>query len=361
VADQSTSYDYDVALSFAGEDRPYVHDIAERLQTHGVRVFFDQFAVADIWGAELTEFLDEVYRKKARFTIAFISSSYATKSWPTHERRSALARALTDLGPYFLPVRLDDTELPGLRPTVGYVDAGSTTPEELVELILQKLGRPIPPSPSLPMIGVPRTADQQRRLVAEKPIGWEYILFGGFLAQGKESLEPKWQDHQRQYVRPSGLSLDDSQAMAFISAAMNEAQGHIGNVSKILNRQSTEWAFGAPGMPGDPANIEYLAKRLVGVYEGFLDWSAKIRGTTTSSTFRPLFDIVSRFMDLPISQVREFIDYYVSECELLPEKLARDDDAPINLTFVLTLDLDDRTVAAANRELKRLRRRRFFG
>jgi hypothetical protein len=240
------------------------------------------------------------------------------------------------------------------------VDAGSTTPEELVELIPQKLGRPIPPAPSLPTTGVPRTADQQRRLVAEKPIGWEYILFGGFLAQGKENLEPKWRDHQLRYVRPSGLSLDDSQALAFISAATNEAQGYTGNVSKILNRQSTEWAFGAPGMPGDPENIEYLAKRLVGVYEDFLDWSAKIRGTTTSPNFRPLFDTVSRFVDLPISQIREFIDHYVSECELLPEKLASDDDTPIDLTFVLELDIDDRTVAAANRELKRLGRRRFF-
>jgi hypothetical protein len=360
VTDQSTSYDYDVALSFAGEDRPYVHDIAERLRNHGVRVFFDQFAVADTWGAELTELLDEVYRKKARFTVAFISSSYATKSWPTHERRSALARALTELGPYFLPVRLDNTELPGLRPTVGYVDAQSTTPEELVDLVLQKLGRPIQPKPSPATTGVPRTADQQRRLVAEKPIGWEYILFGGFLAQGKENLEPKWRDHQLRYVRPTGLSLDDSQAMAFISAAMNEAQGYTGNVTKILNRQTTEWAFGAPGMPGDPANIEYLAKRLVGVYEGFLDWSAKIRGTTTSATFRRYYDVVSRFVDEPISQIREFIDYYVSECEALPEKLASDDDTPIHMKFELVLSIDDRTVAAANRELKRLRRRRFF-
>jgi hypothetical protein len=361
VTDQSTSFDYDVALSFAGEDRPYVYDIAERLRNHGVRVFFDQFALADIWGAELTELLDEVYRKKARFTIAFISSSYVTKSWPTHERRSALARALTELGPYFLPIRLDNTELPGLRPTVGYVDAESTTPDELVELILQKLGRPIQPAPTLPTTGVPRTADQQRRLVAEKPIGWEYILFAGFLAQGKEGLEPKWRDHQLRYVRPTGLSLDDSQAMAFISAAMNEAQDYTGNVSRILNPQTTEWAFGAPGMPGDPANIEYLANRLVGVYEGFLDWSAKIRGATAPSSFRTLFDVVSRFVDLPIHQIREFIDYYVSQCELIPEKLASAGDTPVHMEFVLNLDIDDRTVTEANRELKRLRRRRFFG
>jgi TIR domain len=361
MTDESTAaFDYDVALSFAGEDRPYVHDIAERLRNHGVRVFYDQFAIADTWGAELNELLDEIYRKKARFTVAFISSNYAAKSWPTHERRSALARALSELGPYFLPVRLDSTELPGLRPTVGFVDAQSTTPDELVQLILQKLERPIQPSPSLAAIGVPRTPEQQRRLLDQRPPGWEYLLFAGFLAQGKDALEPKWRDHQLRYTHPSGISLDDSEAMAFHSAAMNEAQGYAGNVIKVLNRQTTEWAFGAPGMPGDPANIEYLGKRLVGIYEDFLDWSARIRGATTSADLRRLFEITARFMDTPISQIRDFIDNYVSEAERLPEKLASDDDTPITMTFELVLSIDDRTVAESNRELKRLRRRRFL-
>jgi hypothetical protein len=66
-------------------------------------------------------------------------------------------------------------------------------------------------------------------------------------------------------------------------------------------------------------------------------------------------------MDKPISQIRDFIDYYVSECDGIPEKLASDDDTPITMTFQLVIDIDDRTVAESNRELKRLRRRRFFG
>jgi TIR domain len=361
VTDESTAaFDYDVALSFAGEDRPYVHDIAERLHNHGVRVFYDQFAIADTWGAELTELLDEIYRKKARFTVAFISSNYVAKSWPIHERRSALARALTELGPYFLPVRLDGTELPGLRPTVGFVDAQSITPDELVQLILQKLERPVQPGPSPAAIGVPRTPEQQRRLLDQRPPGWEYLLFAGVLAQGKDALEPKWRDHQLRYAHPSGISLDDSEVMAFHSAALNEAQAYAGNVTKVLNRQTTEWAFGTPRTSGDPANIEYLGKRLIEIYEDFLDWSARIRGVTIPADFRRLFDITARFMDTPISEIRDFIDHYVSEAERLPEKLASDDDTPIAMTFELVLSIDDRTVAEGNRELRRLRRRRFF-
>jgi hypothetical protein len=44
-------------------------------------------------------------------------------------------------GIYLLPVRLDDTELPGLRPTVGYLDGRRTSPDEVAAAIVQKLGR----------------------------------------------------------------------------------------------------------------------------------------------------------------------------------------------------------------------------
>jgi hypothetical protein len=45
--------------------------------------------------------------------------------WITHERRSAQARALQSNQEYVLPVRFDDTEIPGLLSTVMYVDARS--------------------------------------------------------------------------------------------------------------------------------------------------------------------------------------------------------------------------------------------
>jgi hypothetical protein len=210
VTDESGQvFEFDVALSFAGEDRDYVHNVANRLRAHDVQVFYDEYAAVDTWGADLYEVLDEIYRKKARFTVAFISTNYISKPWPKHERRSALARALLELQPYFLPVRLDDSELPGLRPTVGYVDARSTTPEQLVELILQKLGRLPGHVQSHPeLIRVPRTPDQQRQLLAQRPQAWEYLLFAGVLAQGMAALEPKWRDHELRYVRRRGPKLD---------------------------------------------------------------------------------------------------------------------------------------------------------
>ena len=80
---------YDVCLSFAGEQRPYVSEAADALRSFGIRVFYDDYEKAALWGKDLYEHLDWVYRKVARYCLVFISSDYAAKVWTTHERRSA--------------------------------------------------------------------------------------------------------------------------------------------------------------------------------------------------------------------------------------------------------------------------------
>ena len=134
----SKEYEYDVALSFAGEDRSYVEEVAEFLKTKSIRVFYDQFEEASLWGKDLVAYFDDIYQNKASYCVIFISKHYAPKAWPKMERRSAFARALSDEG-YILPAKFDSTEIPGLPSTVHYVDLAERTPAELGDLIIQKL------------------------------------------------------------------------------------------------------------------------------------------------------------------------------------------------------------------------------
>jgi hypothetical protein len=43
-----SDYLYDVALSFAGEDRPYVHNVAQVLRSNGASVFYDDFEKVEL-------------------------------------------------------------------------------------------------------------------------------------------------------------------------------------------------------------------------------------------------------------------------------------------------------------------------
>jgi len=131
---------YDVALSFAGQDRRYVTQVAEQLKLRGIRVFYDEYEQADLWGKNLYDHLSKVYRQSAKYCIVFISKFYAERLWTTLERQSAQARAFNDNQEYILPVRFDDTQIPGLPETIGYIDLRTTTPIELAELAAIKLG-----------------------------------------------------------------------------------------------------------------------------------------------------------------------------------------------------------------------------
>jgi hypothetical protein len=136
----SQEFEYDVALSFAGEQREYVERVASNLRSGGVRVFYDSYEKADLWGKDLYEHLDYVYQRAARFCVVFASVDYAMKMWTSHERRSAQARAIEEKVEYILPARFDDTEIPGIRKTVGHIDLTQVSADELSQLIVEKLG-----------------------------------------------------------------------------------------------------------------------------------------------------------------------------------------------------------------------------
>jgi len=136
-----TDFEYDVAISFAGEDRLIAEKYANILRSKGIKVFYDKYEQSSLWGEDLYERLDDIYRKKARYCVIFISQHYARSLWTTHERKSAQARAFRDNRSYILPVKLDNTLLPGVRETIGYIDLRQTQLEKLVELTLQKLSR----------------------------------------------------------------------------------------------------------------------------------------------------------------------------------------------------------------------------
>lgn len=131
---------YHVALSFAGENRDYVEEVANYLRSASVDVFYDLFEEEDLWGKDLYEHLTSVYRDQAMFTVMFVSEHYVNKLWGTLERKSAQARAFRESSEYILPATFDPyVEVPGMLGTTGYIDLNKKSPPQLAELIVRKL------------------------------------------------------------------------------------------------------------------------------------------------------------------------------------------------------------------------------
>ena len=140
----SREFKYDVAISFAGEDRNIAEQIATELRNRNVEVFYDNFEVENLWGKNLYEYLSHIYTNAAKYCVLLLSESYAKKSWTTLERRSAQARAFREKNEYILPIRLDGTEIPGLLETIGYLSLDKNNPtkekiNKIVDSIIKKL------------------------------------------------------------------------------------------------------------------------------------------------------------------------------------------------------------------------------
>ena len=131
---------YQVALSFAGEQRRYVEEVARHLTSRRIAVFYDGFETVPLWGQNGTEAFHDAFAEQSAHVVMFVSKSYIEKAWTRYERRSALSRMLKGESEYVLPVRFDDTPVPGLPDDVIFLRADDYTLAQLSTAIAEKLG-----------------------------------------------------------------------------------------------------------------------------------------------------------------------------------------------------------------------------
>ena len=178
---------YQVALSFAGEQREYVEAVARALQARGIAVFYDRFEALTLWGRDGTEFFHQLFAADAAYVVMFISKDYVAKKWTRHERRAALSRAIAEEGEYVLPVRFDDSAVPGLPDTVQFVRTADYDPAALAILISKKIG--IPPLTAKASHVPPPHASS---LSGE--VTFDYSAFDGrfIIGSGAQQFETMW-------------------------------------------------------------------------------------------------------------------------------------------------------------------------
>ena len=135
-------FKYDLAVSFAGEQRPLANVLSRRLDASGYSIFYDEFQQAELWGRDLSIALGDVYSKEARYCLIIVSSEYVAKPWTNHERQSAISQFIQRRNDYILCVKVDGTDLPGFPSVISYVTLAKYGEDGIYKLLLQKLGPP---------------------------------------------------------------------------------------------------------------------------------------------------------------------------------------------------------------------------
>jgi hypothetical protein len=172
-----------VALSYPGERRPFVEQVAERLASSLGQelVLYDRFLEAEFARPGLSTYLQELYRKESELIVLFLCAEY-DKNWCGLELRVVHDLILQRQNPKVMPLRFDATEVPGLLESDGYLWIDKRSAEEVAEKILERLGwkKPAPPASAGQRIGPPHLPR-----VAAELFGRDDVL---------QALDRAWQD-----------------------------------------------------------------------------------------------------------------------------------------------------------------------
>src|SRR4051794_36052078 len=146
--------DYQVSLSYAGEQRPLVAQVAANLAAvlGRERVFFDLYHEADLARLDLDVHLQRIYRERSRLVVAFLGGSYERKGWPgVVEWRAIPDLMLARESDPIMLLRADDGEVSGLLGIDHLVDVRHLDPAKIANLILDRLRGLDEPSIALPL------------------------------------------------------------------------------------------------------------------------------------------------------------------------------------------------------------------
>ncbi len=195
---------YDVALSFAGEQRDYIEVIANFLLSSGMSVYYDIHSKNAHWGQSLTEITEYIYAEKSNYVVLFISKDYCSKKWPRLEAEHSM-KAMSENQVKILPVRFDDSILPGLDQDIQYLKVRDyPTSQLLAKEMAEKLGfrhlrgkdSNIPP---------PRIKNSQGEIT------FDYSNYNGrcVIGSGKAKFETMWSkaSHTRIHLYNDPLSI----------------------------------------------------------------------------------------------------------------------------------------------------------
>jgi hypothetical protein len=133
---------YDLAVSFAGEQRAYVERTVVACKALGLNVFYDKEKNNEWWGQNFIREQRAIYSSQTRFFVPFISNEYWSKPIPMDEFSAAMMTAVKQGDGYILPILMDDTEIPRdlIHPHIHYLRARDYTPEQLAEQLVQRVG-----------------------------------------------------------------------------------------------------------------------------------------------------------------------------------------------------------------------------
>jgi hypothetical protein len=115
--------EFDVAISFAGEDRAAAGQLADAIRARTMSVLLDDYDATQKPGTDILTHIGEIFRTRAWCCLLLFSRHYPLAQWTEAEQTSVQQHALRDAEQYILPVRLADLDKNSMESVAALVEA----------------------------------------------------------------------------------------------------------------------------------------------------------------------------------------------------------------------------------------------
>jgi hypothetical protein len=177
----TSSKRFDIALSFPGEYRNFMGELAESLagQLGRERILYDKYYEDEFALPDLDIYLPNLYRTQSELVAIFLCKEYAAKRWCKLEWRSIRQLIATAEQHRIMFLSFDDV---GAIPEIGifngdgYVSIGNRRSEEIAKLIIHRFKNP--PGSIISPIGKTIQSDDQKIAPTRLRLSGGECLFG---------------------------------------------------------------------------------------------------------------------------------------------------------------------------------------
>lgn len=132
---------FDVALSFPGEVRRYVEDVANEVTAllGPDSCFYDNNYRAQIAQPNADVLLQGIYRSRSKLNVVFLCEKYQEKEWCGIEFRAIREMIKARLNKKIMFVKMDDGKVDGVFSHDGFIDGRTHSPEQVAAFIRERV------------------------------------------------------------------------------------------------------------------------------------------------------------------------------------------------------------------------------
>lgn len=215
-------FTFDVFLSHNSKDKPRVRKLAERLRDDGVRVWYDEW---EIQSGDVIFQKVEAGMEDARSLVLIMSPHAFGSDWVGLERTTVMHRDPMNKERRFIPLLLEDCDMPDTIRRLRYVDWRTESDEEYARLV-----RTILPASDTPIRSIaakdwlrPQLSKVNRNVLHARvlPSGEIQLTYAGSAA---------WMDRESLII------------IFHLEPGLTEA-GAVGRVRESLAATGSDWLF----------------------------------------------------------------------------------------------------------------------